>query len=332
MLSKFITKDNFVFFSCALFSSLVCLLAFGINHVVFGIIAVMFTFIIYSAKPNNGDYIYTFVWLIFILACCYIGIHLKLSFGFYVFLLVIAAYYYVSYGKDPISDRAVPFMVIYAALGTSISGLPLESAYSFLLGGIVALIVLKIAYKNKVEFKSFKTGLFSRSLYKNNQHILLNSIIYSFFLFLSLYIPDHLGLQRVYWAPMTFIILLKPKDQNLIQNTFNRFWGSVAGAIVVFLFLHINSLPKGFNLAIIGICVFFLPSVLKLNFLLKTFGITVFILILLEFAEYWGDPNYALTYNRIFETFIGGALALTASITLKMLRKNKQKKTSLPPQ
>lgn len=322
MQDKIITKDNFIFLLCAVLSAVVCSLILGIDNVTLGVVSVMFTFIIYSAKPNNGDYVYTFIWISIILLGCYIGIYLKLSFGFYIFLFIISSYYYITINKDSFSDRAVPFLVIYASLGTSMKKLPLDSALAFLIGAVVALIVLGIAHQRKVEFTAFKTGLFSKTLYANSPHVLLNSIIYSLFLFLCLYLPNHLGLARTYWAPMTFIILLKPKDENIVKNTLGRFWGSVVGAIFVFILLHLDMHFKIINLVIIAVCVFLLPSFFKLNFFLKTFGITTFILVLLESAEYWKNPDYTLTYLRIFETFIGGSLAILASLLLKYLRKH----------
>lgn len=321
MPNKIITIDNFIFISCALVSALVCYLLLGAGNITLGVISVMFTFIIFSAKPNNGDYAYTFLWLILILAGCYIGISLRLSVGFYIFLFIISSYYYVSFNRDLFSDRAIPFLVIYASLGTTMKELPFQSALSFIIGSIVALIILGVAHKQQIEFKAFKTGLFSKTLYANPPHILISSLIYSGLLFLCLFLPDHFGLQRAYWAPMTFIILLKPKDQNTIRNTIDRFIGSVAGAITVFLILNFEGHFKIVNLVLIAICVFLLPSFFKLANLAKAFGITVFVLILLESAEFWKDTSYTLPYARIYETFIGGSLAIVGSIVIKTLRK-----------
>lgn len=323
MQGKIITVDNLIFMSCALVSALICFLVLGAQNITLGVVSVMFTFIIFSAKPNSGDYIYTFIWLIIILLGCYIGIALRLSVGFYIFLFIVSNYYYISFNRDLFSDRAIPFIVIYASLGTTMKGLGYQSAIAFLIGTVVALIIMGIAQKRKIEFVAFKTGLFSKTLYANPPHILISSLIYSSLLFLCLYLPDHFGLQRAYWAPMTFIILLKPKDQNTIKNTIDRFLGSVAGALVVLFILNIEGHYKIINLIIIAICVFLLPSFFKLSNLLKAFGITVFILTLLESAEFWRNPSYSLTYARIYETFIGGALAITGSILLKVLRKHK---------
>lgn len=321
MQKNILGPDNFVFVFSALLSALICYLFLGAQSITLSAVAVLFTFVIYSAKPNNGDYLYTFLWLILILIGCYIGIWLKLSVGFYIFLFIVSSYYYISYQRDSFSDRAIPFIIIYASLGTTMKGFSIDSVFSFCIGSIVALIVMGLVHRNKIEFSAFKTGLFSKSLYANPPHILLSAIIFSSFLFLCLYLPDKMGLQRPYWVPMTFVILLKPKDENIIKNTLTRFWGSVIGAIVVLIILKADVHYKFIDLLIIAICVFLLPSFFKLSNLYKTFGITVFILLLLELAGYWNDPNYSLPDTRIFETFIGGSLALIASVVLKKSRK-----------
>lgn len=57
-----------------------------------------------------------------------------------------------------------------------------------------------------------------------------------------------------------------------------------------------------------------------MNYLLKSFGITVFVLLLIEKTIYLYNPNYQLPYSRIYETIIGGLIALMASIILKKIR------------
>lgn len=322
MKNKLLTIDNVVFLLSALISAFICYSLLGPQNVILGVVSILFTFIVYSAKPNNGDYFYTFLWLAIILSGCYIGIWLKLSVGFYIFLFLVSNYYYITYQKDSFSDRAIPFLVIYASLGTTMKGLGYESAIAFFIGTIVALVVLGVVHKSKIEFTAFKNGIFSKSLYVNPPHVLFSSIVYSGFLFLCLYLPDKIGFERPYWVPMTFIILLKPKEENLLPNTITRFLGSVAGAIVVLVLLNIDRHYKIIDIAIVVTCIFLLPSFFKLNNLVKTFGITVFILLLLELAGYWGDPNYTLPPTRIFETFMGGLFALMASMMIRFIRRH----------
>lgn len=321
MHNKILTIDNYVFLLSALVSVVICYFLLSPMDAVLACVAVLFTFVIYSAKPNNGDYVYTFLWIVIILSGCYIGIWLKLSVWFYLFLFAISSYYYISYQKDSFSDRAIPFMVIYASLGTTMKDLNYQSAIAFLIGSLVALTIMGIAHKNKIEFTAFKSGLFSKSLYSNPTHIWLHAVVYSAFLFLCLFLPDRIGFERPYWVPMTFIILLKPKEENLVKNTLTRFWGSVIGAIVVITILKIGTHYEVIKIMLLVVSVFLLPSFFKMNNLFKTFGTTVFVLLLLETSIYWHEPNYSLPSTRILETFIGGALAIIASIVLKLMQR-----------
>jgi len=321
MQNKILSIDNYVFLLSTLISSAICYFLLSPMDAVLGGISVFFTFVIYSAKPNNGDYAYTFFWIVIILLGCYVGIWLKLSVWFYLFLFAISSYYYISYQRDSFSDRAIPFMVIYASLGTTMKELNYQSAIAFLIGSIVALTVMGIAHKNKIKFTAFKAGLFSKSFYITPTHIRLHALVYSAFLFLCLYLPDQMGFARPYWVPMTFIILLKPKEENLVKNTLTRFWGSIIGAITVVTILKVGAHYEVIKIVFLLVFIFLVPSFFKMSNLTKTFGTTTFVLLLLETSIYWHEPNYTLPDTRIFETFIGGALAIVASIVLRMMRK-----------
>lgn len=318
-----LTKDNFIFFASILLSALICIATVGVQFMTLGLISVMFTYVIYTAKPNNGEYAYVFVWLIIILIGCYVGIFLHLSIGFYIFLLLISTYYYISYGRDDVfSDRAIAYLVIYASLGTTIPTLNIKAALAFLIGGAVCLCILRIVHKQKPTFSLFKSGIFSRALYTKSSHVLISALIYSALLFLCLYLPDHFGLRRAYWAPMTFVILLKPKEKDTIKNTIDRFWGSAGGALFVFAFINTLGHYRIATLLMIAVIAFVMPICLKMTGKRKTFALTIFVLLLLETAEFWNNPNYALPYARIYETFIGGLLAVLGSFSLKLLRKH----------
>lgn len=99
MKEKILTKDNFIFTISIILSALVCYVTLGAQFMTLGLISVMFTYVIYSSKPNSGEYAYVFLWLVIILTGCYIGIWLKLSIAFYIFLLLVSTYYYISLGE-----------------------------------------------------------------------------------------------------------------------------------------------------------------------------------------------------------------------------------------
>jgi len=322
MLNKTSFVDNYVFLLSVIISSSICYFLLTPMDAFLGGVAVLFTFAIYSVKPDNGDYAYVFFWILIILLSCYIGSWLKMSTWFYLFLFGISCYYYISYQKDFYSDIAIPFVVIYASYGTTIADLDYQSGIAFLIGALVSLAIMGIAYKRKIVFTAFKTGLFSKSIFINPSHVQLKALVYSTFLFLCLSLPDQMGLAGAYWVPTTFILLLKPKEENIIKNTLIRFVGSVLGAFFVLAILKIGVNNEGLKILLLFIFIFFLPSLFKINRLFRTFATSVFVLLLLETSTYLHASNFSLPHIRIIETFIGGSLAITCSIVLKMMRKH----------
>lgn len=317
-----ITISNYVFFIAALCSMSVSYLLFGFSSLAFAGISVIHAFTIHSAKNKNGDYFYTLIWVFITVLACYIGFEFKLSLVFYLFLFLVSSYYYLSYSKDPFSDKAIPFVIIFASLGTTLKSVDYQLFIPYIIGTIFALIALRIGYKNKLDFRGLKSGLFSSSLYANrNRHIILSSFVYSIFLFLSLFLPEYLELKRVYWSALTFVFLLPPQGKDIIKNTILRFLGGVLAAFAVVFIVNIELGTRILGFIIILIFMFLYPTFNNSTRLIKTFSLSLLILLLLEYSFFWSDPNYTLPDTRIYETFIGGCIALAASFVLNLLDK-----------
>lgn len=322
MLKQISFRDNFVFFFTALINSSVCYCLFGITGAMFGVLTVLIANIAYSANDNSNNIFYMGLLLSLIVVAGGIGFLLKLSLPFYLFLFVVSYFHYVSYDKDIIVDRLIPFFVIFACMGTTLSTVTATLPLAYLAGVFISLILLTLLQHKKYDGDAFKRGLFSKDLYRSDKRLGLRAFIYSLFLFLSLAIPDYLDLYRVYWAPLTFMVLLQPKEVGIIKITLSRFLGSVLGALFVFLLFHLRVFDTVyFDIILIAIVTFLMPTFLQLNYVLKTFAITVFVLLLIEETEFWGDPTYLLPYSRVYETLIGGSVALCASFVLKQVRR-----------
>lgn len=322
MLKHISFRDNFVFFFTALINSSICYCFFGITGAMLGVLTVLFANTAYSAKKGSNNIFYTGFLLFLIVLAGGIGFLLKLSLPFYLFLFVVSYFYYVSYDKDIVIDRITPFIVIFACMGTTLPTVTIELPLAYLTGICISLILLTLLQHKKYDVDAFKRGLFSKELYRSDKRLGLRAFIYSIFLFLSLAIPDYLDLYRVYWAPLTFIVLLQPKEVGIIKITLSRFLGSVLGALFVFSLFHLRLFDTVyFDVILIAIVTFLMPTFLKLNYVFKTFAITVFVLLLIEETEYWGDPTYLLPYSRVYETLIGGSVALCASFVLKQVRR-----------
>lgn len=318
---KLVGRDNFTFFFIAFINAMVCFCLFGMSEVMVGIITVLFSYMTYSAKDDTSNIFYIAFILSLIVVAGGIGFLLKLSLPFYLFLFVISYFYYISYNKDIVIDRVIPFIVIFACMGTTLPAVNMQLPLAFLIGISISLVMLLLLKRKGYDTDAFKKGLFSKDLYRSKKRLGLRAFVYSLFLFLSLVIPDYFDLYRVYWSPLTFIVLLRPKELGIVKITLSRFFGSVLGALFIFLWLYLNPLNNGYiDVLLVALVVFFMPTFLKLNYVLKIFGITVFVLLLIEETEFWGDPTYLLPYSRVYETLIGGSIALCASFVLKKMR------------
>ena len=314
-------RNNGVFFFIALLNSLVCFSLFGVIGAVFGVITVLFTHIIYEAKPEEGNVLYIWFLLLLVLAGAGLGFLLKLSVGFYLYLFCVSCFYYVAYNKDLYIDRTIPFLIIFSSLGTTLPAVKIELPLAYVTGITISLFCLALLKHKHFDNNAFRNGLFARQTYIGEKHILLRAFIYSAFLFASLALPDYLDLYRPYWAPLTFIVLLRPKELNILKTTCFRFAGSLLGALFIIALFNLVSFTHIYlYFGILGVVVFLLPSFLKMNYTAKTFGITVFVLLLLEQTEFLHDPTYLLPFSRVYETFIGGCVAIIASIVLGKLR------------
>ena len=153
-------------------------------------------------------------------------------------------------------------------------------------------MLLSLLRYKKYENNSFKNGIFSKSTYLTNERIFKRSIAYSLFSFLSLYIPYHFLLYKPYWAALTFIILLKPKEMNILRKTIDRFIGSLMAVIFIMLLFYLISFNHTqIYLFIFLTLVFILPSLLKMQNSITSFGTTLFVLLLIERTFY--------TYHRL---------------------------------
>lgn len=312
--------NNGVFFIIAVLNSLICFALFGMIGSVFGVLTVLFTHIVYAAKPDNNIF-YVWFLLVLVLMGALVGHVLKLSVGFYIYLFLFSCFYYVIYNKDACVDRAIPFFIIFSCMGTTLPAVSVDMPLAYVTGITVSLLLLRFFNRKTKTDGPFSNGLFARGSYTGNKNILLRAFVYSLFLFLSLFIPDYFDLYRPYWAPLTFIVLLRPKEMSILKITVSRFAGSVLGAtflLVLYYFLGFNSVYVYYGL--LAVAVFMLPTFLNANYIAKTFAITVFVLLLLEETEYLHDPTYLLPVSRVYETFIGGSIAIVASIALNALR------------
>ncbi|MGE9543944.1 FUSC family protein [Escherichia coli] len=323
-------RSNGVFLIIAALNSLLCSTFFGEIGAAFGFITTLFSHTIYEARDKEGNIFYIWCLLVMVMLGAGLGFVLKLSAGFYLYLFVISCFYYLVYNNDPYIDRTIPFLIIFSCLGTTLPSISPDLPLAYLSGITLSLLCLALLRRKHYQNDAFRNGLFAHQTYTSDKHIILRAIIYSAFLFSSLALPDYLGLYRVYWAPLTFIVLLRPKEMHILKTTCFRFTGSLLGALfIIALFKTISFRHIPVYFAILAVVTFLLPNFLKMNYIVKTFGITVFVLLLLEETEFLHDPTYLLPFSRVYETLIGGCIAIVASVVLKLFRNIQGNATNL---
>lgn len=313
-------KDGFIFLGSIIIAAAISYSIFGISGVMWSSFSVLVTYTLYDARADRANHLYIFLWIVITIISTYIGSFLGLGPLFYIYLFGISYFFYLSFGKDPVMDRAVRYIIVLATIGTTLPHVSYELPASFIIGTVIALIILFGLSSKNIDFDAFRKGLFSRNVYSPGKNTLLRAFIYSTGMFLALLIPDFLHIGKPYWAPLTFVFLLNPKAEHILKMTLFRFWGSLLAVFSLSLLMMLPSNPSYTLLIYLVVVVFLYPSFLNENFAIKTFGISCLFLTLTETTFYWHDPTYSLLYNRIYETVIGGCMALLTSFILKRIR------------
>ena len=320
MLNYFDVKDGLIFMGSVAFTTLAGYWLFGVNSLMWTSFSSMFTYSLYDARPDRSNHLYVFFLMMIIMINNSIVYWLQLSWLFYVYLFAISCFFDITYGKDPVLDRAVRYIIMLSTIGTTLTSVSYELPVGYLIGTLTVLGVLFVLHLKNYDFTAFRNGLFSKELYTSKKHAVPRAFIYSTGMFLSLLIPDFLELGRIYWAPLTFVMVLNPKAEHVFKNTISRFAGSFLSVILLMIML-----ATGYNASVVilisfFVISFFLPTFLDKNPVLRSFGVTFFVLAMTEISHYWNDPVYSPLFERLYETLIGGLLAIITSIILKQVR------------
>lgn len=320
MLNYFDIKDGLIFLGSVALTSVVSYYLFGVNGLMWTSFSSMFTYSLYDARPDRSNHLYVFFLMMIIMINNYIGYWLQLSWLFYIYLFVISCFFYISFGKDPVLDRAVRYIIMLSVIGTTLPSVSYELPSGYLIGTLTVLCILFLLHLKNYDFNAFKNGLFSKELYISEKYTFPRAFIFSTGLFFSLLTPHLLHLGRIYWAPLTFVMVLNPKAEHVFRNTISRFIGSFLSVAILMIML-----ATGYNASVIILISFLIISFLLPTFLdktpvLRSFGVTFYVLTMTEISHYWNDPVFSPLFERLYETLIGGFMAILTSIILKRMR------------
>lgn len=320
-------KDSFVFVGSVVLSALIAMQFVSLRAaIIWTSFSVLSTYSLYNAKPDRSNLFDIVFWMIIISASTFVGVYFHLTWKLYLFLFVVSYFYYYLFGKDPVTDRAMRFIVVLTTIGTALpeitEGLPIGAA----IGTFSALIVCHYLKRKNTDLSAFKQGIFTHDLFKLKTNLIPRSLIYSLGMSFALWLPHYLGIEKNYWATITFVMVMTPKATTVIQNTWKRFWGSIFAIGFLFLlfqiphYLHVDM--EWFMLALLVAFSFILPLCFGPNYMWVTFGVTCYSLVLVEIAMFWTHPMMGILGDRIIETVIGGVIAIVTSWILRALRYN----------
>ncbi|MEY0116373.1 FUSC family protein [Providencia rettgeri] len=260
--NKYISfRNNGVFLITAIVNSTACFFLFGVIGGTFGLLTTLFSNIVYDTKPDSSNIFYVFFLLCLVIVGGGIGFILKLTVYFYIYLFILSYCYYLFYKKDDYLDRTFPFLIIFSSMGTTLDSISIDLPMAYISGIAISLTIFSLLKHKNFESHAFKNGLFSKEIYHSDEKIYIRAFLFSFFLFLSLSIPDYLNLYKPYWAPLTFIMLLHPKEMHIIKATLLRFLGSLLAAVfVISMFSITKSKETYIYLAVLALIVFLIPT------------------------------------------------------------------------
>lgn len=328
LLNKIPFKDSIVFVTSMVVSALIAAQFIGLHAAIaWTSFSVLATYALYNAKPDRSNLLYVALWMILIFSSSYIGQLFHLTWKLYLFLFVLSYFYYYLFGRDPVFDRAIRFIIILATIGTALPKMNDGLAIGGAIGTISALLISHYLLRKEIDLEAFKQGIFTHDLFRLDTNLIPRAFIYSSGMFLSLIIPQMLGIEKNYWATITFLMVMTPKAMTVIHNTWLRFWGSVIAVIVLFILFQISQhIPVNRLYIMIGLLLLFsflLPICFKQSYLIVTLGVTCYSLVLVELTMYWDHPPMVeLLIDRIIETFIGGVIAIVTSLILKVMRED----------
>ncbi len=119
-----------------------------------------------------------------------------------------------------------------------------------------------------------------------------------------------LGLPHGYWLPFTIVVVLQPDYGSTRERAFLRVLGTLAGGLVAGAVLWFHP-PPFLLLPLTFAGVFLFCYHVRRRYALAIFGVTIFVVLLMERA---GGAGAAVAVERFAITLAGGLLALAAAL------------------
>jgi hypothetical protein len=128
----------------------------------------------------------------------------------------------------------------------------------------------------------------------------------------------HFHVRNGYWSPMTAIVVLKPKWTNTFNRSTARLAGTMVGVAIAFLLAQVlpNPDPMLLLFALVLLCAWGCYAFQAVNYAVFSLFVTLYIIFLFHFG---GFSQRSAAHIRLFNTALGGAVALSIDIIWKLL-------------
>jgi hypothetical protein len=136
----------------------------------------------------------------------------------------------------------------------------------------------------------------------------------------------HFHVRNGYWSPMTALLVLKPQWTNTLSRGIARFTGTLVGAGIAVLLAIYVPFPPLIIFAFVILWAWACYAFQAVNYAFFSLFVTLYIVFLFRFG---GFSQTSAAHIRLFNTALGGAIALTVDV-FWLLLPNRPSPTSSP--
>ena len=130
----------------------------------------------------------------------------------------------------------------------------------------------------------------------------------------------HFHIRNGYWAPMTGVLVLKPQWTNTVSRGIARFLGTLVGAGIAFLIAQYAPIHVPVVLMLVLLFAWASIAVQAVNYAAFSLFITLYIVFLFHFG---GFSETSAAHIRLFNTALGGAVALLVDATSNLIARQR---------
>ncbi len=179
-------------------------------------------------------------------------------------------------------------------------------SYLLMMAGIPALMLLRKRPSNT--FVKFSEPL--RKLANANGEAHIHAASFTLMAFMSIWLAQTFHFSRGYWITVTTLLVMRPDRTRSLYKTIQRLFGTALGVLLCELII-VTAYNPGILLLSIAICALAVPFTLLRNYILASFFITIFVLLLLELAT---ARDLYTPFVRLEATAIGCGLSVMGAL------------------